>query len=521
MDNDAAHHALIALRMHLTGDYVNLVDQGEDYLDKPHLHFWLAALGYKIFGTTGFAYKFPSFLFAILGVYSTFRLGAILYNKETGRLAALLLATAMGYLLSVSDVRMDAILTSCIAFASWQMISLVKNGRWINVAGAALGLALGFSTKGHIAVFVPAVLSLFYLLWRGDLQTVISTKWLTLIVLFFLFISPVLYCYYLQFNLHPEKLVRGKDHIDGVRFILFDQVFDRMTGKMEKETNNDPFFFFHSIVPAFAPWSILAYLSVIERLRQFGNQKHEYATAGVFIVILVFVTLSKYQLPHYLNIIFPSTAILVAAFLFHHQFSRKWTQAILVIQMTVTLIILIASALINAWAFPVNRFIVVAGVVILLSLVFYFIRSNQYSILQKSVLVPASAMIFFFFLMNTNFYPQLLQYQAGQHLARATKEITGKEPVYYWKNTFSSSFNFYSRTFRLPFHDSVLRSKEKVWLLYDEREASSIKENYKLGDPKWAAEDYEVTRLTLKFLDPKRRKNECSKLVMAELFQLK
>ncbi|MFL5810226.1 MAG: hypothetical protein ACJ749_11940 [Flavisolibacter sp.] len=39
MDNDSAHHANIALRMYLTGDYVSLVDHGKDYLDKPHLHF--------------------------------------------------------------------------------------------------------------------------------------------------------------------------------------------------------------------------------------------------------------------------------------------------------------------------------------------------------------------------------------------------------------------------------------------------------------------------------------------------
>ena len=61
--------------MYLTGDYVNLVDYGKDYLDKPHLHFWLAAFSYKIFGVNTFAYKLPSLLFTIMGTYSTYRLG--------------------------------------------------------------------------------------------------------------------------------------------------------------------------------------------------------------------------------------------------------------------------------------------------------------------------------------------------------------------------------------------------------------------------------------------------------------
>src|ERR1700704_3891131 len=107
MDADSAHHANIALHMYLTGDYVNLVDYGKDYLDKPHLHFWLCAFSYKIFGVTTFAYKFPSFLFTILGTYSTYRLGKSLYNNEAGKLASLIVASAFAYTLANNDVRMD------------------------------------------------------------------------------------------------------------------------------------------------------------------------------------------------------------------------------------------------------------------------------------------------------------------------------------------------------------------------------------------------------------------------------
>ena len=75
MDNDSAHHANIAMHMYLNRDYVNLIDAGQDYLDKPHLLFWLCTLSYKILGVTSFAYRFPSFLFTILCVYSVYRLG--------------------------------------------------------------------------------------------------------------------------------------------------------------------------------------------------------------------------------------------------------------------------------------------------------------------------------------------------------------------------------------------------------------------------------------------------------------
>jgi len=124
LDNDAAHHANIALHMYLNRDYVNLVDSGKDYLDKPHFHFWLCAISYKIFGVTSFAYKLPSFLFTVLGIYSTYRLCKSLYNHETGKLAALIIASAFAFMLSNSDVRMDAILTACIAFATGRELIL-------------------------------------------------------------------------------------------------------------------------------------------------------------------------------------------------------------------------------------------------------------------------------------------------------------------------------------------------------------------------------------------------------------
>jgi 4-amino-4-deoxy-L-arabinose transferase-like glycosyltransferase len=56
---------------------------------------------------------------------------------------------------------MDAILTACIAFSIWQLVAWMQNKKLIHVFGAALGLALGFCTKGHIAVFVPAVACYF------------------------------------------------------------------------------------------------------------------------------------------------------------------------------------------------------------------------------------------------------------------------------------------------------------------------------------------------------------------------
>ena len=106
LDKDAAHHANIALHMYQTGDYFSLVDRGNDYLDKPHFLFWTTLAFFKIFGITTIAHRLPAVLFALVSVYCTYKLTKHLTNRSTARIAAIILATAQAFVLSVNDARM-------------------------------------------------------------------------------------------------------------------------------------------------------------------------------------------------------------------------------------------------------------------------------------------------------------------------------------------------------------------------------------------------------------------------------
>lgn len=517
MDNDSAHHANIALHMHLTGDYVRLIDYGVDYLDKPHLHFWLTALSYKIFGVTTFAYKFPSLLFTVLGTYSTFRIGKALYNSETGKLAALITATAFAYILANNDVRMDAILTASIAFATWQLIEFIDKRRMINVAGAALGLALGFCTKGHIAVFTPAVGIFFYIIYKKDWKAFLEWRWIILLILFALFISPVVYCYYLQYNQHPEIVVRGQNNINGVKFILWGQSIERFSGEMGSDAKNDRLFFIHSFLWAFAPWSIIGFIAIFQRIKKITTRNQEWLTPGVFLVMLVTISFSGFKLPHYLNIVFPSTAVLTASFILEKTGDVKWVKSIWVIQVICVVLLVLIASVINVWAFPVSNTWVSIGVIFLLALLFYFFKSSLFTRLQKAVLISVAAMTFSFFLLNTNFYPKLLSYQGGNQIAFGIRDRINPQDVYLWKNYYSSSFNFYTRTIRKEFSDSVFQDGKEIWILADQRNLPEIKNaGYILGKS-ISARDYEITKLDLKFVNPERRESQLNQMVIVQV----
>ena len=192
-DDDSAHHAAIALEMYNRGDWACLMDhENTSYLDKPHFQFWLVALSFQLFGVGGFAYKLSSFLFTLLGVWATYRLALHLCGRKAALYAALILASSAAFVLANIDVRMDAILTACIALAVWQGVMHLDTGKVRYLLGAALGMAMAFGTKGWIGVMVPFFALVFYISRQRQWRWFLSWRFLLLLAAFALFISPVL-----------------------------------------------------------------------------------------------------------------------------------------------------------------------------------------------------------------------------------------------------------------------------------------------------------------------------------------
>ena len=77
-ENDSAQFAVMAMRMVQENDFINLFKGPDEYLDKPHMHYWLAALSFKLFGLQDWAYRIPAILATLLGAYSCYGLGKLL-----------------------------------------------------------------------------------------------------------------------------------------------------------------------------------------------------------------------------------------------------------------------------------------------------------------------------------------------------------------------------------------------------------------------------------------------------------
>ena len=117
---------------------------------------------------------------------------------------------------------------------------------------------------------------------------------------------------------------------------------------MGSDAKHDYLFFIHSFLWAFAPWSLIAYLAIVASVKDFLKRKEEWLTIGVFLTLLLIVSFSGFKLPHYLNIVFPTTAVLAGSYLLKMESNTKWVKTIFIIQAVIACLLLLGLIVINA-----------------------------------------------------------------------------------------------------------------------------------------------------------------------------
>lgn len=512
MNNNAAHHANIALHMYLTGDYINLIDRGMDYLDKPHLLFWLAALSYHLFGVTSFAYKFFSFVFVLAGVYATYRLGERLSGKSVGCYAALILASAFAFVLSVNDVRMEAMVVSCIAFATWQLYDYMFLHRNSALFLSALGMALGFATKGMVAVALPVMTVVAFFIQYNKRKEFFTLRWLWVGLLTLLLLAPVFYCYYVQFDLHPEKVVRGRTGNSGIGFLLLGQSVQRYTGSGWGSRDPDPFYLVHTFLWAFLPWSALAFWAVGHTMREWFRargqflRRSDFALTATTLLVFVLVSFSRFKNDHYINILLPYFALLTA--LFAGQLPSRYHKTVLVLQCSISILFMTLNAGVNSWFFPITNPAIGALALCLVVLFLVLVFTKPSDLRSKALWLSVAATVFCFFLLNFNFYPKLLTYQSGHILAQKIKHSgIYAESVYYLPpgdRNYSMDFSLRALPTVLPL-DSLQKLARPVYLFARQSELDTLRKEKILFDTVIQVPHFNVTTLKYRFLNPATR----------------
>ena len=426
----SAYYGSIAKHIAVSNNWSDLMLSNQDWLDKPHFPFWITALSFKIFGINSFAYILPGFLFNLLGAYYTYRLTVYLYhNTNLALLATVIYLTVFHLMISSIDVRAEAYLLGELMPAVYYWLNYDRKFSLKFLLLGAIFTGLALMTKG-IFVIITIISGLFCLwVYEKRLINIISPKWWLALGLSLVFAIPELIALYLQFDLHPEKVIFGHTHVSGIRWFFIDSQFGRFFGTGPIMTTNPmPYhqlFFLHTFLWAFLPWSFIYPVAIYYSIRYFKQQsvnerQNTVLLLGYFWISFIMFSITSFQVDHYTNIIFPFAAIMCAKLLYD---LRETRHKLFIFQQGIAILMLVLIGILIGLLF--KGWILIGFVLLEIIAVLVFVRYWGQTPFIKTILLPFSIIcLVYMFAMTANGY-LYHQYDSGSIAA----EITNRNPT--------------------------------------------------------------------------------------------
>lgn len=517
MEPDGALYASMSKNVILFKDWFNLYGRGADWLDKPHLTFWLAATSFKIFGISAFAYKLPSFLFGLLGAAYLYKLAKDIYDEKTGLIATVIFLSALHIITSTFDVRAEIYITTFTLASIYHYYKAHQHSFWHIIAGSFFA-ACAILIKG-IFVLIPVFAGfIIYWLFTKQASQLLKPKWWIAILLIFVFITPELYSLYTQFDLHPEKVVFDRTGVSGLKFFFWDSQFGRFFNNGPIKGKGDVSFFLHTTLWAFLPWSVIFYAAVVNLFKK-KNRAHLapesimiWASAAVTFLIF---SLSKFQLPHYILIIFPQFSIISTLYL--RKLETRGLKIFFTVQNVIFILVIILLSILSFFYGFDNPYLIVGILIIVLATAILLFRGIKLeTIIARNAFLSVSLMLFLFIF----FYPALMKYQSGSEAGIWLKKNypTSKPAVLNYIDAFS--FDFYA-----PGEVQYLKNDKdldqikglKDLVIYTpETELLKLKTKYN-AEILQSFKYFHITKLTGKFLNAKTRNEVLENFYLVKL----
>ena len=497
MKIDAAQYASISLEMLQNHSYLQVYDLQKDYLDKPPLLFWISSLSLNVIGICNFAYKIGAFSMLLFALYAIFKFTSIYYNQNIAKNAVLIFGTCQAFFLMTNDIRTDGILTSCVIISIWLFAEYWLKNKLIYLFFAAVFSAFAMMAKGPIgliAVLMPVGIQLLY---QKKWKHIFNLSWLLYFFVVIVFLIPMSYGLYTQFDLHPEKLIGGKSNQSGLYFYYWLQSFGRITGENSWNNGLPWHFFIGSINWDFFPWILILYAGLFFQFKKMVTAKNENVSEIIslsgFILLFAILSMSKYKLPHYIFVTLPFASIISAIYIDNINPKQRliWERIYFSFGILVAIILI---------CYPIFFFTEINYLIYILIVLQLFLLFK----IKKLPINGIFRLVGYVFVLNVFlsfvFYPKLLTFQADAMAGKWFYENKRNEEVYLL-NEKSHLFNFYTKNSK---HQSIALKdidtiQKSCWLYTNGDNLSEIQKTKTILETKKFA-DYPITRLKLDFL---------------------
>ncbi|MGD1947103.1 MAG: glycosyltransferase family 39 protein, partial [Croceivirga sp.] len=317
----------------------------------------------------------------------------------------------------------------------------------------------------------------------------------------------------------------GRGERSGIFFIFWEQSFERMSGQGVGKNSSDYFFFFHTFLWVFLPWTVLALTGYVKKLKEFVrirfvySKAMEFLTLGGITLIFFIISFAQFKLPHYMNIMMPLYALMTAWFI--NELQKKESNTVvkpfLGVQYFILGAVFIFSLLLSFYVF---KFESVLGYIVLIpfyGVVAYFcLKREAYS--KRLVTVSVLASVLLNGLMNLHFYPNLLQYQGGSNMAKEVAKLgIPTENIYKFTARHTWALDFYNRTPVKITSLKKLKTQKDIWVYVNDKELAQLKASGFRWNDKLTVDQFRITRLQLKFLNPITRDEKLNTMHLVRL----
>jgi 4-amino-4-deoxy-L-arabinose transferase-like glycosyltransferase len=315
-DKAEPREALVVRDIILNGNWVFPLKLEQQIPSKPPLFHWVGALASWSWGQmTEATVRFPSALFATLGVFLVYYLGKKLYDSLTGTFAGLILATSIVYQTAGVEARVDMTLTfwltlTLVIFYGFYQ-GLLKNKLWEYAFFLAAGISV--LAKGPVSlVLCGLIVALFLavkrrwnLFWRLGLHPGVILA----VTVFGLWYGTALWI--------------GGEKFFGLQFIK--ENFARFFIHGEGGTGHQKpiYYFIPYLFTLGLPWTLLLPFGLFDYFRWKNFKDDRDLFLGIWVaVIFIFFSLSAGKRPPYILPLYPPLALLIAVGI------RRWQLAL-------------------------------------------------------------------------------------------------------------------------------------------------------------------------------------------------
>ena len=511
MEIDSVQYANISREMLLNKSFLQIFDQGKDYLDKPPMLFWVSSLSMYFFGINDIAFRLPSILMALLAIYSTYKFTMLYYAKEIALLAALVLASSQAMFLITHDLRTDTMLMAWVILGIWQFSNWLFTKKWISLIMAFVAVAFGMMTKGPIALMVPIFSFVPHILIHRNFKLLFKWEYLVGVFIILVLLIPMDIGLYQQFDLHPEKIMYEKTGTSGLRFFYWTQSFGRITGESVWHENDYFTFLFENLLWGFLPWILFFIIGLGQEFyalikNKLRLQRHEeWISLPGFLITYTALGISHYQLPHYIYVVLPFASIIAAKSIYslitvnENKILKNSISVINAILFSLVLIILVVLLVIP---FKLNYYTIIITLFIFLT-IFWYSNFTQKIMLPKTIQFALFTILITNLLLNVFFYPTLLEYQLGNSVTKyiQTNKID-KKNFYLYKIYGERSLDFYSNHSFKIVEDANTLKKADYLLIANKLINQDLLTKY---DAIKTISAFHVSTLNAAFLNPQTR----------------